>query len=345
MLRLFELLALACDPNPVAKVRNPLDRVLSHFRHHRRDHKLTNYSFATFAAASPPAAYWAANWYTQLLGGGGTGGGGSGGGCFGQGPACGEAALERALARLEGYFSVVLLADSSLQFRVGALLLRRALGWRTLDTDSSRRGTHVEVPPSSSFLCVCTLAPRWAWRGMAGKNRLSSGHCPSPCHSLGVSQGVAVAVLAISTLPSHPPSLLLLLILILVHLILLLLIHPHAHPPHLLPLLSCGHAQSRASAELAPHPLAYAQLAAANALDLRCPPPPPPPNIHTHTTHTCPRGLRVAVLLLWCHLGHQGPMSARHLRLLVCRCLSSLVPPRPSERASLAIALWERDRK
>lgn len=46
------------------QVRQPLDRILSHFRHHRKDHKLLNYSFPTFAAKQPPE-YWASNWYSS----------------------------------------------------------------------------------------------------------------------------------------------------------------------------------------------------------------------------------------------------------------------------------------
>ena len=65
--------------------------------------------------------------------------------CFGNGPACSESALAAAVARLEGYFSAVLITDSPQAFRVSGLLLQRTLGWqRSVDTDSARRGTRVE---------------------------------------------------------------------------------------------------------------------------------------------------------------------------------------------------------
>jgi len=146
----------------VITIRQPLDRILSHFRHHRKDHKLTNYSFSTFAASWPPADYWASNWYVQLLGGGAASADpeSSGprdargrSGCFGNGAQCGAESLGAALARLEGYFSAVLLTDSELHFRVGGLLLRQTLGWTSrLGTDGARRGTRVEVSVSLRLL-------------------------------------------------------------------------------------------------------------------------------------------------------------------------------------------------
>lgn len=129
--------------------------------------------------ASQPADYWASNWYVQLLGGGpgdnarpaetdddasrGTtrsssssssrsGSRNGAGGCFGNGPLCGEGALAVAAARLEGYFSAVLLTDSPQAFRVSGLLLQRTLGWRrSVDTDSARRGTRVESRASAEL--------------------------------------------------------------------------------------------------------------------------------------------------------------------------------------------------
>lgn len=153
------------------KVRHPLDRILSHFRHHRKDHKLTNFSFATFSNYYPkPADYWASNWYVQLLGGG------SGNGCFGRGYNCGYKELNIAISRLQGYFSLVLITDSPLHFKVGGMLMRHKFGWlASSDTDKARRGTHVEVmhethlfiyyyfqtPPSSDnityFVCVLLI--------------------------------------------------------------------------------------------------------------------------------------------------------------------------------------------
>ena len=63
--------------------------------------------------------------------------------CFGRGSQCGAAHLDLSLSRLEGYFSVVLVADSPALFRQGGQLLRQRLGWREWDTDKSRRGTAV----------------------------------------------------------------------------------------------------------------------------------------------------------------------------------------------------------
>jgi hypothetical protein len=81
--------------------------------------------------------------YVQLMGGG------SGSGCFGRGFSCGEKELQIARARLQGYFSLVLITDTSLHFRVGGLLMRHKFGWlASSDTDKARRGTQVEV-------CVC----------------------------------------------------------------------------------------------------------------------------------------------------------------------------------------------
>ena len=60
-----------------------------------------------------------------------------------RGSQCGAAHLDLSLSRLEGYFSVVLVADSPALFRQGGQLLRQRLGWREWDTDKSRRGTAV----------------------------------------------------------------------------------------------------------------------------------------------------------------------------------------------------------
>jgi len=154
-----------------------------------------------------PADYWASNWYVQLLGGGpgdnvmpsntddnddlssgsrmsssSTGADHKGGSntnttssssssssrCFGNGPLCSESALAAAVARLEGYFSAVLLTDSPQAFRVSGLLLQRTLGWqRSVDTDSARRGTRVESRAS-----VELVAHPEAYAQLGRNNRL-----------------------------------------------------------------------------------------------------------------------------------------------------------------------------
>uniref|UniRef100_A0A7S2RMP1 Sulfotransferase n=2 Tax=Rhizochromulina marina TaxID=1034831 RepID=A0A7S2RMP1_9STRA len=114
----------------VITVRNPLDRVLSHFRHHRKDKKLTNYSFPEFVFKEP-LEFWAMNWFTQLLGN-----------CY-SGQRCSEAHLQRAIGNLE-YFSLVLITDSSLEYRLGAEMLGARLGWRQTNPNSQRRGTRVQ---------------------------------------------------------------------------------------------------------------------------------------------------------------------------------------------------------
>ena len=125
----------------IISLRNPLDRILSHFRHHRRDRKLTNFSFASFAVRGGvergEADYWACNFYVQLLGATPSSS------CFGRGARCGEDELDISMRRLAAYFSVVLIADSPAHFRVGGQLLRRRLGWSVWDTDENRRGTDV----------------------------------------------------------------------------------------------------------------------------------------------------------------------------------------------------------
>lgn len=141
----------------VISVRYPLDRILSHFRHHRRDGKLTNFSFSSFAARSASERdkedYWAANWYVQLLGsptetnmvhGERSNETSMNTGCFGEGFRCTEKNLENALMKLETFFSLVLIVDSSEHFRVAGHMLRRKFGWRAdWNTDASRRGTKV----------------------------------------------------------------------------------------------------------------------------------------------------------------------------------------------------------
>lgn len=88
--------------------------------------------------------------YVQLLGGG------SGSGCFGRGYSCGDKELSIATSRLKGYFSLVLITDTSLHFRVGGMLMKHKFGWlASSDTDKARRGTHVEVNTQSPCsLCV-----------------------------------------------------------------------------------------------------------------------------------------------------------------------------------------------
>lgn len=84
--------------------------------------------------------------YVQLLGGG------SGGGCFGRGYTCSDKELNIAVSRLKGYFSLVLITDTSLHFRVGGVLMKHRFGWlASADTDKARRGTQVEVSATIDF--------------------------------------------------------------------------------------------------------------------------------------------------------------------------------------------------
>mmetsp|Transcript_20359 Transcript_20359/g.59463 ORF Transcript_20359/g.59463 Transcript_20359/m.59463 type:complete len:375 (-) Transcript_20359:144-1268(-) len=114
----------------VITVRQPLDRVLSHYHHERAAGKLRGVGFADFVEAKA-FVHWRSNFYVRLLGG-----------CAWA--HCGEAHLARATAVLRSYFSVVLVSDDPTTYSFGArVLLSQRLGWEVVDPEPfSSRGTH-----------------------------------------------------------------------------------------------------------------------------------------------------------------------------------------------------------
>mmetsp|Transcript_44722 Transcript_44722/g.87953 ORF Transcript_44722/g.87953 Transcript_44722/m.87953 type:complete len:377 (+) Transcript_44722:2-1132(+) len=123
----------------VITVRNPLDRVLSHFRHERASPKATplrSLSFRTFVNQTE-FVHWKGDFYVRLLGG------------------CGwtircehDPHLNTALKALQ-FFSAVLITDDPITFSVGArVVLAHKLGWdpAKVDTDGPdhRKGTRVD---------------------------------------------------------------------------------------------------------------------------------------------------------------------------------------------------------
>jgi len=122
------------DPGQIAfivTIRSPLDRVLSHFRHERKDNKFRDYSFAEFVSQGYPLANWASNFYIQHLTG-----------CHYE--ECSYKHLQEAIRKVE-YFSVVLVVDDSDSYHIGAQLLNSKFGWQNIDIDSQQRfGTYVQ---------------------------------------------------------------------------------------------------------------------------------------------------------------------------------------------------------
>ena len=119
----------------VITVRNPLDRVLSHYRHERTAGKLKGTSFATFVLGAD-FVHWRDSFYVRLLGG------------CGWKPTCSDTDTEVAVSALD-YFSAVLISDDSASYTAGAKVHATHFEIDTVPIgppSSSRR----PVPPPSS---------------------------------------------------------------------------------------------------------------------------------------------------------------------------------------------------
>ena len=126
----------------VITVRNPLDRVLSHYRHERTAGKLKGTSFATFALGTD-FVHWRDSFYVRLLGG------------CGWKPSCTDVDTVAAVRALQ-YFSAVLISDDSASYAAGAKVPPLIHSSSSLATFFVWL-TRVLYPPPS--------APRSCWAG------------------------------------------------------------------------------------------------------------------------------------------------------------------------------------
>lgn len=143
----------------VITVRNPLDRVLSHFRHEKaspKDTPLRRMSFKDFVR-DPGFVHWRDNFYVRLVGG------------CGWEPTCSAAHLDSAVQALS-FFSAVLITDSKETYSVGSrLVLARRLGWASADVSSAavRKGTHVDSRAGAEL-----AGDPFAWARLSALNAL-----------------------------------------------------------------------------------------------------------------------------------------------------------------------------
>lgn len=107
----------------IITLRDPLDRIMSHFKHTQIElKKLLNYNFKELVTLGVPFYWWTSNYYLKMLG------------CCDKDPyyECTRADLEKAKRRLE-YFSVIWITDDPETSDLSSKLLKKRLGWKYHD--------------------------------------------------------------------------------------------------------------------------------------------------------------------------------------------------------------------
>jgi hypothetical protein len=130
----------------VISVRQPLDRILSHFKHESLAGKFPKgLTFPQFVR-DDAFVHWKSNFYVRLLGG------------CGFTPQCTIQHLIAAMDKVSTYFSVILMSDDKLAYEYSAeILLKTRLGWSIVEPGpfrSKRFGVREGVSLADHILSV-----------------------------------------------------------------------------------------------------------------------------------------------------------------------------------------------